>query len=108
MRFINGKFLFLLLVLSILSEPNTLFAQLPLIDSTHYSNGQIIRKGKFRYKKPHGIWLYYFPNGNMMRKEKWNNGMLMWQVKYDLYKRKIYGVNSKLDTNYYKGCNCSN
>lgn len=104
----NHKCLIITIFIFFLAEPNRLFAQNVLTDSTHYSNGQPVKKGKYKYKKRHGIWLYYFPNGYIMRKEKWQNGKLTWQIKYDIYKRKLYGVNQKGDTTFYKGCNCTN
>ncbi len=106
MHLINWKSLPLILLWCI--HEFTASAQAARVDTTSVKNAHWIKTSHRNHKKPHGICVYYYATGQMMRKEKWKDGKLRWQIKYDLYNRKIYGVNSKLDTSFYKACNCPN
>ena len=39
-------------------------------------------EGEFLEGKYHGIWKYYDKNGNVIKKEKWDNGNLIYKKEY--------------------------
>ncbi|MCG9880978.1 MAG: hypothetical protein MH472_10315 [Bacteroidia bacterium] len=108
MKFLWQTFLVFLFIFNPLAEPNSAKTKHNKTSNKHYTDKNPSPKGKYKNKKKHGIWLYYFSNGTIERKEKWKNGKLLWQVHYDMYKRKLFGINAQGDTSYYKGCNCAN
>jgi antitoxin component YwqK of YwqJK toxin-antitoxin module len=102
------KLLIISAIVFFVTEPKCSLSQIVNSNIEYYSNGQALKRAKFKDNKPHGIWIHYYFNGNIKLKEKWEHGSLLWQIKYDNNKRKIYGVNAAGDTTFYKGCNCAN
>lgn len=108
MKLLVQLFLFFSFIFSVLAEPISPKFNKNQLSNFSYSDTTPAPKGKYKNKKKHGIWLYYFPKGNIQRKEKWKNGKLLWQIIYASDKRKLYGVNAAGDTSFYNGCNCAN
>lgn len=48
-----------------------------------FSNGNTHEKGIYKYGVKHGIWFEYDEKGLLMKKEKWKNGDLIWQLFYE-------------------------
>jgi hypothetical protein len=104
----NWKSGFLLLIFCLFLEAKPLMAQ-PVAKDTSTIPYKYFSKASIRpHKQPHGIFIYYDANGQIMRKEKWKDGKFFWLIKYDAHKRKLYGVNSRSDTSFFKACNCTN
>jgi antitoxin component YwqK of YwqJK toxin-antitoxin module len=48
-----------------------------------YLNGNTKEKGKYYQSKKQGVWYYYSENGVVLKKEKYNSGVLKWQLFFD-------------------------
>ncbi|MDZ4668844.1 MAG: hypothetical protein SGJ00_13330 [bacterium] len=91
-----------------LFEPKTARAQGIVKVEERFSDGKPKLKGKEVNGKKVGVWLYYFPNGGISTKEKWNSGAFVWRIEYNEKRQKTKGINASGDTTYFKSCNCKN
>jgi antitoxin component YwqK of YwqJK toxin-antitoxin module len=97
-----------LICIFFLFEPKTTFAQEIVKIEDRFFNGKIKLKGKEVNGKKEGVWLYYYPDGGVSVKEKWNTGTFVWRIEFNEKHKKTLGINAKGDTIRYKSCNCLN
>lgn len=83
------KYILITVFFLLVSKP-FVFAQKP--DSTafadgiykkKYLNGITKERGKYHQSKKQGIWYYYSENGVVLKKEKYDGGVLQWQLFFD-------------------------
>jgi hypothetical protein len=51
--------------------------------TAHYANGRLKEKGFYKQGAKHKTWYYYTESGLLDRKEKWQNGVVVWQIYYN-------------------------
>jgi antitoxin component YwqK of YwqJK toxin-antitoxin module len=70
-----------------------------------YDDGVVKERGFYHNSQKHKVWLHYNPNGTIDLKEKWDNGVLKWQIFYSKGRIiKTIDENGVLKTR--KGCGC--
>lgn len=74
--------------------------------TTFHKNGKVAEKGYFKQKQKHGIWLMYSENGVILQKEKWKNGVLLWQLFYNEKGKKAKSIDKKGNVTLYPACGC--
>jgi hypothetical protein len=100
---------FLLLQCCYAFELQSLKAELPPPIGTHrvmHANGRIAETGHYKNGLKHRIWQYYNANGVRVKREKWLDGTLIWQVFYNERGRTIRTIDKYGNVKEFSGCGC--
>lgn len=73
---------------------------------TKHSNGKVAQKGYLKNGEKHRLWMFYDEKGIVIKKEKWKNGTLQWQVFYNERGRIIKTVDKNGKEKEFSGCGC--
>jgi len=65
-------------------------------------------KGKIKNGQKHGFWRYYHEGGWEEKREKWENGNLMYTLFFNKQHKKVKWIGLNGTEKIYKNCNCSN
>ncbi|MFN5921867.1 MAG: toxin-antitoxin system YwqK family antitoxin [Bacteroidota bacterium] len=71
-----------------------------------YPSGNTDETGRYVNGVKTGMWYKYTEKGTVLRKQKWNNGRLRWQVDYENGHRARI-TDSKGNTKILPACGCS-
>jgi hypothetical protein len=100
---------FLLLQCCYTYELQAFNTEAPPQNGTHrviHANGKIAETGHYKNGLKHRIWHYYNEYGVRIKREKWLDGALIWQVFYNEKGRTIRTIDKHGNVKEFSGCGC--